>query len=144
MTPQNPNYRQASREAFEGQAFAELLGMTVGHIAPGELDIHLLPDDRHLQHDGIVHGGVLATMADTAVAMAAHTLVAASERVVTVEFKISYLRPAGAEPLICRGRVLRPGRSITTSEAELLALRDGREVLIAKALGTVAVITPAG
>jgi uncharacterized protein (TIGR00369 family) len=143
MTPQNASYREATENAFGGQAFAGLLGMTAGHISPGHFDVHLLPDERHLQHDGIVHGGVLATLADTAVAMAGHTLVAAGERVVTVEFKISYLRPALAEPLVCRGRVLRPGRSITSSEADIVALRDGREILIAKALGTIAVI-PAG
>ena len=65
------------------------------------------------QHDDF-HGGVTATIADNAGGYAAYSLMPAGADVLTVEFKISLLAPARGERLVARGRVKRPGRTLTS------------------------------
>jgi uncharacterized protein (TIGR00369 family) len=144
MIPLHPDYVRHTRDTILIQPFAQYLGITVTDIAPGVLEVQMPLAAHHLQQDGIVHGGVTATLADTCLAMAAHTLIGDGERVVTIEFKINYLRPGAGQMLRCRGAVLRPGRTITTSEAEIYAIDGDQKRLIAKALGTVAILPPAG
>ncbi len=140
MQIQDPQYRERTLAAFAHQPWAEHLGMQAGDLGPGWFEIHLPLQTYHQQHDGIVHGGVLATLADTAVALAAYTLAAKGQRIVTIEFKINYLRPAQGGLLLCRGTVLRPGRTVTVSEAEIFTVGDGENKLAAKALATIALL----
>ncbi len=140
MQVQDPQYRERTLAAFDHQPWAEHLGMLAGDLGPGWFEIHLPLQPFHQQHDGIVHGGVLATLADTAVALAAYTLAAKGQRIVTIEFKINYLRPAQGALLLCRGTVLRPGRTVTVSEAEIFTVVDGEQKLAAKALATIAIL----
>ena len=58
---------------------------------------------------------------------------------VTVEFKINFLRPAVADRLRCRGQVLRAGKMLVICEAEVFALKDEEEKLVSKAMVTLAV-----
>ncbi len=140
MQIQDPQYRERTLAAFAHQPWAEHLGMQAGDLGPGWFEIRLPLQAFHQQHDGIVHGGVLATLADTAVALAAYTLAAKGQRIVTIEFKINYLRPAQGELLLCRGTVLRPGRTVTVSEAEIFTVDGSAQTLAAKALATIALL----
>lgn len=126
--------------ALTDQPFARLLGIEALDSGAGWIEVGLNITSRHTQHDGIVHGGAVATLADTAVALAALTLVKPGERVVTIEFKINFLRPATVGRLVCRGDVLRPGRNVSVSEAEIFAVQDGMRTLIAKAMATIAIL----
>ena len=60
--------------------------------------------------------------------------------VITIEFKVNFLRPASARKLICRGKVLRAGKSVIVAESEVFAINDSEPKLIAKLTGTLAVI----
>lgn len=140
MQIQDPQYRERTLAAFAHQPWAEHLGMQAGDLGPGWFEILLPLKPFHLQHDDIVHGGVLATLADTSVALAAYTLAADGQRIVTIEFKINYVRPAQGELLVCRGTVLRPGRTITVSEAEIFTVDGTEKKLAAKALATIAIL----
>jgi uncharacterized protein (TIGR00369 family) len=137
---QNTEYRERTLAAFADQPFAQWLGLTEADAGEGWFEVRLTVRPEHAQHDGVVHGGVIATLADTCAAMAAHTLVNAQEQVLTVEFKINYLRAARAGTLRCRGTVLRQGRTLTVSEAEVYT--DGLEtsLLAAKAMATIAIV----
>ena len=112
------------------------LGITVGRVASGKVDLHLRPDERVVQQNGFVHAGVVATMADTAGGFAAYSPFAPGEDILTIEFKLNLLRPAAGEWLVARGRVLKPGRTITVAESEVWARQhadDGPpDVLVAK------------
>ncbi len=141
MTPKNPDFASATEAALLNQPLAEHLGIVLSGIGAGWFETTLKIERIHLQHDGIVHGGVLATLADLGLALAAHTLVAAGQRVVTIEFKINYLRAVAGESVRCRADVVRPGNTVTVSESELWLLNDGKEVLVAKAMGTIAVLS---
>ena len=137
---QDPEYREKTLEAFQAQPFARHLGMQEADAGEGWFEVRLPLGPDHAQHDGVIHGGVIATLADTCAAMAAHTLAAPHEQVLTVEFKISYLRAARTGALRARGTVLRQGRTLTSSEAEVFAEGPDGRVLVAKALATIALV----
>ena len=140
MPLQNPAFRQSTLAAFAEQPFAQWLGMAEADAGEGWFEVRLALRPEHAQHDGVVHGGVVATLADTCAAMAAFTLAAPGEQVLTVEFKINYLRAARAGALRCRGTVLRQGRTLTVAEAEVFADGPETSVLAAKAMATVALV----
>ena len=140
MPLQDPQYRERTLAAFADQPFAQWLGMGGADAGEGWFEVRLVLRPEHAQHDGVVHGGVVATLADTCAAMAAHTLAGPNEQVLTVEFKINYLRAARAGVLHCRGTVLRQGRTLTVAEAEVYAEGPESRVLAAKAMATVALV----
>lgn len=90
----------------------------------------------HRQQDGFIHAGVMATMADHTAGYAAFTTVPEDCQILTVEFKINFLRPAYGESLFCRSRVIREGNKIVIAESEVFDEREGGEALAAKALVT--------
>jgi uncharacterized protein (TIGR00369 family) len=99
----------------------------------------LVPAERHRQQHGLIHAGVMATMADHTSGCAARGAVGLDRDVVSVEFKINFLRPAVADRLRCRGHVLRAGKMLVICEAEVFALKDAEEKLVSKAIVTLAV-----
>jgi uncharacterized protein (TIGR00369 family) len=141
MNPTNPDYAAATTAALQNQPLADHLGIVLSGLGVGWFETSLAIQEIHLQHDGIVHGGVLATLADLGLALAAHTLILADQRVVTVEFKINYLRAVIGQSVRCRAEVIRPGRHVTASEASIWVLRDNVEILVAKAMGTIAILS---
>ena len=140
MQAQDPDFRDKTLAALTDQPFAKLLGMEAMDAGPGWIEVGLDITPQHTQHDGIVHGGAVATLADTGAALAALTLIKPGERVVTIEFKINFLRPALGGRLVCRGQVLRPGRNVTISEAEVVCHQGDTRTLIAKAMATIAIL----
>ena len=68
----------------------------------------------------------------------------AGANVLTVAFKISLLAPARGERLLVRGRVKRPGRTLTVTEVDVIAVADGVETLCATMLQTLIRLPPDG
>jgi uncharacterized protein (TIGR00369 family) len=121
------------RAALGKVPFAALLGIELESFAPGTAVLGLTLRADHLQNDGIVHGGVIASLIDTATAFAVLTVVPNQERVTTVDLTITYLRPLIAGRVRARAKVLRTGRRVIVLSAEVLA-ED--ETLAATALTT--------
>ena len=92
--------------------------------------------EHHRQQDGFIHAGVMATMADHTAGYAAFTTVSDDFQILTIEFKVNFLRPAYGTGLVCRSRVIREGSQIIISESEVFDRRDEGEILAAKALVT--------
>ncbi len=134
--PRNPNYSERVREAFEGQPMLTSLGMVMAEIAPGYCELHLPYRPEISQNHGYFHGGAIATLADVSGGFAGWSLLPEGMWIVTVEYKTNIVAPGRGEMLIGRGRVIRSGRSLTTTEIEVLALVDGEEQLCATALQT--------
>jgi uncharacterized protein (TIGR00369 family) len=110
-------------------------------IAPGRVTLALRIAPRHLQHTGQVHAGVLTTLADHAMGSAAQTIAPPAHWVVTAELKSSLLRAAKGIRLVCEAWVIKPGRTLSFTEAEVYAEGDdpaGRR-LVMKASATMAV-----
>jgi len=130
----------AFKEMFLIAPFIADLGMELESIGKGECIAFLNLEQRHLQQSGFVHAGVLATVADHTAGAAASTLLEAGRYVMTIEFKISFLRAAKGDRLICRARVIKPGRRFSFVEAEVSCVSSGKERLAAKASATMAIL----
>jgi uncharacterized protein (TIGR00369 family) len=120
------------RRASEGGA-TSLLGLKLERLEKGRVVFSMRVKPRHKQLHGVVHGGVLATLADTVAAIAAYTTVPKDTNIATVELKINFLEPVANGRLKAQGRVLRTGRNFVVTECEIYQ-EDG--TLIAKALLT--------
>lgn len=83
----------------------------------------------------------MMTLSDIVAGLAAYTLCPADKRVVTVEIKVSCLRPGRGDVLVARGTVLKPGRQYHFCEGEVWSIEDEKPVLVVKATTTMAVIT---
>lgn len=127
---------------FNEAPFIRLLGLRLDAAADGECTTSVVLAENHLQHDGFVHAGVQAAVADHTAGTAASTLLRPGQIVLTAEFKINLLRPARGEILLCTAKVLKAGASLTIAESEVYCGSAGKNVLTAKALITLAVVTP--
>jgi uncharacterized protein (TIGR00369 family) len=119
------------RASFAKQGLMRTLGAELGAISPGAVEIILLPIPAITQQHGFVHGGAVAAIADTAAGYAALSLTPIGAGVLTTEFKINLVAPAVGERIIARGRVVKPGRTLTLVQTEVFAESDGKERLIA-------------
>ena len=129
------------RAHFRRAAFIVDIGIELEAVTEGHCTTTLDIAPRHLQHSGQVHAGVLTTMADHTAGAAAQTLAAEGSFVSTVELKVSLLRPAQGERLVCRGRVLKPGKQLSFVEAEVHCVAGGKEHLVAKVSATMVMVS---
>lgn len=138
--PRDPDYEARVRASFARQSAMVTMGARLTAVAPGAVTVELIRSDAVLQQHGFVHGGVVASIADSAAGYAALSLMGAAQGVLTVEFKINFLAPAAQPALVARGRVIRPGRSMSVVQADVFGLEDGGEVAVAILTGTMAVV----
>lgn len=112
------------------------IGASLGAVEPGAVDVILPFRDDLTQQDGFLHAGIVAAVADSACGYAANTLMPATARVLSIEFKLNLLAPAVGERLEARARVIRAGRTVTVCQADVLAITGKSEKLIATMTGT--------
>src|SRR5579862_7337391 len=91
----------------------KLFGYELESIGRGTAVMTMRVRNRHLQIHGVVHGGILASLADTAGAMAAYPMLPKGTRLATVEMKINYLEPVDRGPIKATSTVLRLGKTLT-------------------------------
>lgn len=133
---------EEARRVFNNAPFIAHLGVQLDSLGEGQCTTVLPVEPRHLQQDGYVHAGVQATLADHTAGVAAATLLRQRQLVLSIEFKINLLRPAQGERLICRAKVLKPGRQISVVESEVFCVASGEERLVSKATATMAIVSP--
>lgn len=119
--------------------FVDDLGLQLVRMADGEAELVCPVQERHLNSFRVVHGGVMMTMLDVAMAHAARATLAPSEAAqtgaLTVEMKTSFLRPGEGGQLRCTARVLH--RTVTMAFCEASVLLEGEgAALAAHATGT--------
>ena len=127
----NPQFEQRVRDSFARQAAMALIGAEMTTVEPGRCTIELPVRDDLTQQHRFVHGGIVGMIADSAGGYSAFTLMPADASVLTVEYKINMLAPAQGERLIARGQVIKPGRTLSIVRADVVAVADGAETLIA-------------
>jgi len=140
--PRDADWEARVRALFEAP-FIRLLGAEIVALAPGSVETRAALRPDLLQQDGFVHAGVQATLADHSAGAAAATLVGSGVIVLTAEFKISLLRPARGEALLCRARVVRAGRTLSFCQSEVFACGGARETHVASASVTIANVAAA-
>lgn len=116
----NPEYIRHLKEMVLDASYPRLIGMMLDDIAIDRTTIGLeLDPQRHLQPFGIVHGGVLATLIDTATFWAAFMRLPSDAGLVNIDLKLNYLQPAVSGRLMAAGRCIRPGRTLSYTEAHV-------------------------
>ena len=125
--PQDPDYEARVRASFDRQGIMAHLGAELGDLQPGSCVIRLPFKPELSQQHGYFHGGVVGTIADSAGGYAGYTLMPSDASVVTVEYKLNLLAPADGDLLVARGEVIRAGRNIVVSRADVTVSKDGRE-----------------
>ena len=135
-SPRNSHYETVVHDSFARQPAMATLGATLARVAPGECDIALPYAPGLCQQNGFLHAGVIASIADSANGYAAYSLAPAGTDVLAVEFKINLMAPAKGERFVARGKVLRPGRTLTVCLCEVVAFDGERESVVATMLST--------
>src|ERR1043166_5300278 len=121
--PKDPDFRARVTASFALQQAMATFGITIARIEPGEVELRFDYRADLTQQDGFIHAGVVATALDSACGYAAYSLMPVEARVLTVEYKINLLAPAQGEYFRAIGRVVKPGRTITVCEGEVLAVK---------------------
>ncbi len=134
--PQDPAFAKRIRASFARQGVMAYIGAELGDIAPGSCEIRLPYRPELSQQHGFFHGGIVATIGDSAAGYAGFSLMPADASVLTVEFKLNLITPADGELLIARGRVLRPGRTLTVTQIDVAVVKGGVERACATGLQT--------
>ncbi|EKZ98038.1 PaaI family thioesterase [Cupriavidus metallidurans] len=140
MTPANANFVEAVQASFQSQNVMHLIRATLPVVEAGRTEIHVPHWDGIEQQHGYVHGGVVGTIADSAGGYAAMSLVPAGASVLTVEYKLNLLAPANGDKLIARGSVVRAGRTLIVTQAEVFAVEGSKETLCALMQQTIMVM----
>ncbi len=137
----NPAYRATIVRAFAESAFLLENGIVLVDCGPGWCEAQVTMSSRHLQHTGVPHAGVIATIADHTAGGAAMTLADAGWFVLTTNLNVSLLRGLVAKRLVCRAEVVKPGRSVSFAESTVEAeLANGERKLVARATVTLSVL----
>ena len=136
----NPDFAQCVTASFDKQTAMHLIRATLPVVEHGRTEIHVPHWDGIEQQHGFVHGGVVGMIADTAAGYAAMTVVPSSASVLTVEYKLNLVAHADGEKFIARGQVVRPGRTLIVTRAEVFAIKAGKETLCALMQQTIMVM----
>lgn len=119
--PFDPETEQRVRASFARQQAMTTIGAVLEEMRAGEIKIRLPYQEKLTQQHGFIHAGVIAMIADNACGYAALSLMPADAAVLTTEFKMNLLSPAGGDHLMAHGRVVRPGRKLMVCLAEVFA-----------------------
>ena len=120
-----------ARKAFASVPYAKLLGLELGEIKRGQATIQLTVRDDLKQNQGVVHGGAVASLIDTAAAFAVITELEAGERVTTTDLTIHYLRPVSSGRFSATARIVRGGRRLFVLSVEVT---NDQQALLATAV----------
>ncbi len=112
---------------------AQLLGLKVVSILPGESHLELDAGPQHANPMGTLHGGVLCDLADLAMGAAYASTLGREETFTTLELKINFLRPVWREKLFAVGKIVNRGRTIGMVECDIT---DSQGRLVAKSTST--------
>lgn len=123
-------------------AFFGYLGLTVVSAAPDDVAVRMtIPEELYSPY-GMVHGGAVAALIDTAFGIVVAGHLPAGSRTATHELSINYISFSRGPTLLCRARLLRVGRAVASVEGDVISEAGG--ALVAKALGTFGVFRPRG
>jgi uncharacterized protein (TIGR00369 family) len=123
---------------------AKLLGMDPVVLAHGRAVFEATPDESHYNPIGVVHGGLAATLLDSATGCAVQSTLPAGMGYTTLELKVNFVRPITRDtgPVRCEGRVVHEGRTVATAEGRAVAQQTGK--LLAHGTATCLVVSTNG
>jgi uncharacterized protein (TIGR00369 family) len=138
---ENPDFAAMVAASFAKQGLMQALGIELLEVTPGGCVLAVAADPRLTQQNGLFHGALIGAMLDSAGGYAGYSLMPAGSEVLTIEYKVNFIAGAAGERLIARGRVIRPGRTITVTMAEAFCVQDNIETACAVMLQSLIRVT---
>ena len=126
----------AARQRVNRMGIANLLGMQIEAIQDGVGRVRVVVDERLMHPQQFVHGGVIFTLADSAMSMAVISAIGPGIRFSTIEAKINFLAPVREGELVAEAMVVQLGRSTAVLEATVFNENENGRQAVARALGT--------
>jgi len=138
MDAAKESYYQYLRNIFLNSSFSETLNIIGTELEEGQATLYMeiLPE-KHMNTNQSLHGGVMASLLDTASGMSVRSLLDESETIATINLSINFLRPGFSGKLTAKGHVKSKGKKMATVEAELY---DEKNKLLANSIGTFAIL----
>lgn len=133
QSDRDPLYRRI-QASFDSQNFLTLLGATLDRVERGRVVISCRRREDLTQQQGLLHGGVVTAIADVTCGYTALTMMPVGYEVLTVEFKINLLRAVNSEKITATGSVVKAGKTLIITEAEVTDPDTGK--VLAKMLAT--------
>ena len=118
------------------RGFIKYCGIQAIKVKKGSLESRVLIGENHRTQDNFIHAGLIATMADHTAGYSAFTMVSEDYRILTIEFKINFLKPAYGNALKCRSHVINKGKQVIVSESKVYDVRGKSETLVASGIVT--------
>jgi uncharacterized protein (TIGR00369 family) len=122
------------------RGFIEFCGIQASKIEMGIFESTLKIGENHKTQDNFIHAGLIATMSDHTAGYAAYTLVPDNIRILTIEFKINFLKPAYGNTLKCKSEIISQGRQIIVAQSSIFDIRDSHEKMVSKSTITLMAI----
>ncbi|PKF72373.1 PaaI family thioesterase [Chryseobacterium sp. PMSZPI] len=104
------------KKSFDRQGLMKTLGAELLNVEKGQVKISCQFSEKLTQQHGFFHAGVATSIVDSACGYAALTLMPENAEVLSVEFKINFMKPAKTDKLIAIGKVLQSGKTLTVCE----------------------------
>ena len=140
LVPKTTDFADRIRANFKTQSAMTTFGIEMLDVVAGHTRLEMLANDRVLQQQGFVHGGVIAAAMDSACGYAALSLAAADREVLTIEYKVSFIAPAVGERYEFEGQVIKPGRTISFTEGTAFAINGEVRKLVATLNASMAIV----
>ncbi len=130
-------FEKKVRDSFARQSFMSTIGAEMVSVGRGTVEIRLPFSTKLTQQNGFVHAGAVTSIMDSACGYAALSVAPEAADVLSVEFKVNFLSPALGESFVVRAFVKRAGKRLAVCTADAIAIRAGKEKLIATMLATI-------
>ena len=135
--PKDSSFEEKVRTSFARQQLMHTIGARLTSVTPGSIEIEMPYREDLTQQHGFIHGGIVASLLDTACGYAAFSLMPEDTAVLSIEFKVNLLAPAQGELIKVRAEVKRAGQNITVCTADAWAIDAGQSKVIATMLATI-------
>ena len=122
------------------RGFVKFCGFQASKIDKGLFESTLTIGENHKTQDNFIHAGLIATMSDHTAGYAAYTLVPYHIRILTIEFKINFLKPAFGHTLKCKSEIISQGKQIIVAQSTVFDVRDAHEKMVSKSTITLMAI----
>lgn len=123
------------------RGFVEFCGIQPVNIEMGRFESKIRIEENHRTQDNFIHAGLIATMSDHTAGYAAFTIVAENIRILTVEFKINFLKPAYGNALHCKSEIISAGKQIIVAQSSVYDIRDTDEKMVSRSTLTLMAVS---
>lgn len=141
FTSADADFEQRVRASFARQRVMNTIGAELASVSPGEVVIELAFREDLTQQHGYLHAAIITAIADSTCGYAAYTLMPADAAVLTVEYKVNFLAPAGGRRFVAYGRVTKPGRTLTVTAGDVVAETEAGTKPVATMLATMMTVS---